>query len=140
MGEACYALDGDLVVVSETHSTQGLTKLVLPHLSTVRIGQVPSFGESETEIKKTLELISAIRQTTFKARLSEVDLTSRWDIHLTVDGSYSVTVGDMSDFSAKLRAVEAILNSETGQRSVGGSIDVSVPASPAFSPVFPKEE
>ncbi len=121
----CYALDGDLQVITDTKKTDGMTKLILPRLKSVMVGAVPEFGESEIEIKKTLEVISAIRQTAFKSRLTMVDLESRWNIHITVDGIYEIEMGDMTNFDAKLRAVAAILEEDYVKNSGGGSMYVS---------------
>lgn len=119
-----YALDANLVVMTETDEVEGVTRLILPSVKSAMYGEVPSFGNSETEVKKTLEVISAIRQTTFKTRLTDVDLESRWDIWLTVDGSYRVSMGDSSDFEAKLRAVETILGKDEIKNYTEGTITI----------------
>lgn len=133
-----YALDSDLVVLDEVGKTDGLTQLLLPNVKSVMCGSVPKFSESDTELKKTLEVIAAIRQCSFRSRLTLVDLESRWDIRIQVDGAYEVLMGDTSDFEAKLLAVEQILDSERLRESVGGEIDVSLPQTPAVKPIYPK--
>ena len=129
-----------MVVIAETVSTKGMTKLVLPNLKSAMYGKVPEFGASETEIKHTLEIVESIRRTSFKDRLTVVDLESRWDIFLEVDGVYRVVMGDLTDFEAKLKAVEAILGSERVKGTTGGELDVSVPANPGFRPIYGEEE
>lgn len=131
-----YALDADLVVLDEVTKTDGLTKLVLPNVKSVLSGSVPEFSASETELKKTLEVIAVIRGSAFQSRLTEVNLESRWDIRLVVDGSYTVIMGDMSDFDAKLLAVEEILTKNLPENCVGGELDVSIPQNPAFKPIY----
>lgn len=131
-----YALDGNLTVLDETVNTEGLTKLLLPNVKSVICGEVPQFGESETERKKTLEVIDTIRQSSFQLRLTEVNLESRWDIHMQVDGVYEVTMGDLSDLETKLLAVEQILNSDRLRGSIGGKFDVSLPQMPAVKPIY----
>ena len=120
-----YALDGNFVVMEETIKTDGMTKLLLPNVQSALVGQVPVFGQSETEIKKTAEVLSAIRQTTFKSRLTLVDLESRWDIQLEVDGAFQILMGDMTDFEAKLRAVESILAEKNLSRYTSGQIVIT---------------
>jgi len=136
VSDTLYALDGDLVVLDEVSTTDGLTKLVLPNVKKVLCGSVPEFSESETELKKTLEVISAIRESSIQSRLTEVNLESRWDIRLVVDGSYHVVMGDMSDLEAKLMAVEEILTNNLPENCVGGKLDVSIPQNPAFQPIY----
>ena len=125
LADTKYALDGDFVVMEETIKTDGMTKLILPNVQSAMVGQVPVFGQSETEVKKTAEVLSAIRQTTFKSRLTLVDLESRWDIRLEVDGAYRILMGDMSDFEAKLRAVESILQQESLSDYTSGQIVIT---------------
>ena len=103
-------------------------------------GSVPKFSESETELKKTLEVVNAIRGSAFHTRLTEVNLESRWAIQIEVDGSYSVLMGDMSDFEAKLLAAEKILNHARENNCVGGELDVSLPQNPAFKPIYASEK
>jgi hypothetical protein len=135
-------MDVDLVIMTEIASEEGLkregvTKLVLPNVTRVMEGELPEFGKvngerNETEIRKTLELISMVRKTTFKSRITELDLSNRFGITMTVDGSYYVSLGDMTGFEAKLREVEAILNSEKAKENPSAQIDVSTPGVPAF--------
>ncbi len=141
-----YVLDADLEVMSEIASAdlllqEGVTKLTLPNLTRVMRGELPEFGiqdgeRDETEIKKTLEVISTVRRTSFKARITELDLSNRFSITMTVDGSYYVSLGDMSGLDAKLREVEAILNSEKAAQYPSAAIDVSSEGVPAsFKPI-----
>lgn len=120
-----YAMDGNFVVMEETLKTDGMTKLILPNVQSALVGQVPVFGQSDTEVKKTAEVLSAIRQTTFKSRLTLVDLESRWDIQLEVDGAFRILMGDMTDFEAKLRAVESILAEESLSDYTSGQIVIT---------------
>lgn len=121
---ALYTLDGKLVVIAETTKVKGITKLVLPDLQSAMYGEVPLFAESETERKKTLEVIDSLRGTALKARLTEVDLSSRWDIRMVVDGKYDVIMGDMSDFPAKIHAIEAFLEQDSVIKAGQGTITV----------------
>ncbi len=125
---AKYALDEDLVVIDEVRHTDGMTLLVLPHVKQVISGSVPKFAESETELRKTLEVIAALRATSFHTRLTEVDLTSRWNIRLVVDGKFTVEMGDMSNFSAKLEIVRDALKSEKLKDAESGTIWAADPA------------
>ncbi len=131
-----YALDNDLVVLDEIGKPDGLTKLVLPNVKRVLCGSVPQFSESETELKKTLEVISEIRKSALQSRLTEVNLESRWSIQLVVDGTFTVTLGDMSDLASKLLAAEEILLRNLPKNCIGGALDVSIPQHPAFKPIY----
>jgi cell division septal protein FtsQ len=141
-----YVLDNTLTVMTEVASDQGLiaegvTKLRLPNVTRVIKGELPTFatkdGETDqTELRKTLELITIVRQSTFKERMTELDLSDRFNMKMTVDGSYYVSLGDMSGFEAKLRKVEELLNSEMAKQYPSAEIDVSTAGLPAtFKPI-----
>ena len=69
-------------------------------------------------------MIDAIRGTALKERLTEVDLSSRWDIRMVVDGKYDVLMGDMSDFSAKINAIDAFLEQDSVIKAGEGTITI----------------
>jgi hypothetical protein len=127
---AKYALDSNLAVIDEIGNTEGLTRLILPNLKEVIGGDVPEFGESDTERKKTLEAIAVIRSSSLFPRMTEVDLESRWSIGLVVDGTFTVVVGERSDMEAKLKVLERILTEKMPENCVGGALDVSDPEQP----------
>lgn len=129
-----YALDGDLVVLDEVEEPERMTRLKLPNLKSAIAGELPSFGASEVEVKKTLELISILRESPLKARLSAVDLSDRTNITLEVDGRYRVLLGDTSDFASKLRELQVLLEQDSVKNSEGGEINASVPGHLAFRP------
>lgn len=122
---AKYTLDDELRVVSEVVNPSGITKLVLPNIQSAIYGEVPRFGESETEIKRTLEVIDTIRRTPLKDRLTEVNLESRWNISLEVDEKYRVSLGDLTDLEDKLRATEAFLDRDTVKEYSSGTITIT---------------
>ena len=132
-----YVLDSNLRVMTETSSKDritafGATELVLPNLKSAMRGSVPEFSDSEQEMRKTLEIINMVRTNTFKARITKLDLTSRFEIYLTVDGVYEVYMGDISDFEAKLETVKKITSSEEIKDYAGGEINASDPAAVSF--------
>ena len=136
-----YVLDSDLRVMTETSSRDrlvafGATELVLPNLKSAMRGSVPEFSEDEQEMRKTLELVNMVRTNTFKARITKLDLTSRFEIYMTVDGVYDVYMGDMTDFEAKLETVKKIVSSEEIKDYVGGEINASDPAAVSFKPKY----
>lgn len=139
-----YALDANLVVIAESSSAQNLidgntTKLILPYLQSAISGELPKFGSSENEVRRVLEVISTVRQTSFKSRITMLDVDKLTDIRLSVDGSYEVSMGGTKDLEAKLRAVEKILDSEQAKEYSAAEIDVSVPSAISFKPITQKK-
>ena len=108
-----YALDSDLRVIDETRSVDGVTKLVLPNISRVMAGDVPVFGQSETEVKETLKIIDTIRNSELKSILVEVDVSNRTDIRLKLKGDYSVRLGGGDSLEGKLAHINKMLSEES---------------------------
>ena len=137
-----YVLDADLVVMTEVSSekmllAEGVTKLTLPNVTHVMCGELPEFAikngeQDEIELRRTLELISIVTQSPFKSRITALDLSNRFQISMTVDGSYYVSMGDMTAFEEKLREVERTLGTEQAKQYPSAEIDVSNPKLPAF--------
>lgn len=107
-----YALDENLLVIHDIEETEDMTKLILPDVQRVIAGSVPEFSKDENELRKTLEIIDTVRSASFYHRMTEVDVSDRWNIRLVVDGKFTVKLGNMNQLSYKLTQVNAILESE----------------------------
>ena len=109
---------------------------MLPNLKSLISGELPEFGADETEIRKALELIAAIQSSTLKSRLTLVDMESRFDVNIIVDGKYNVYMGDISNVEEKLTAIEKILKSDKLKNYVGADIDASIPETISVKPIY----
>ena len=132
-----YSLDSELVVIeeaagNESYIAAGVTRLALPNVKRVVVGELPEFGESKLEIEKTIETISAIRETEFKSRITGVDLKSRFNIYMEIDNVREVYMGDASNMDSKLKALEAVVMSMDKDDTSVGYIDASNPAAISF--------
>lgn len=139
-----YSLDTGFCVIEESASKEkfvgmNVPQLVLPNLRSLICGELPDFGADETEIKKTLELVVAVQRTSFKSRITLVDVESRFNVNIVVDGKYSVYMGDISNISEKLTAVEKILKSGDLEAFAGAEIDASVPKTVSVKPIYSAE-
>ncbi len=81
-----YSVDSDMYVIEDIKNTDGLTKLVLPNLKEALARQVPKFGQSETEVKKTLEIIDTVRHSDLRPHITELEVSYRSNILLMIDG------------------------------------------------------
>lgn len=136
-----YTLDSTLTVIEETTNAEklehaGVTRLVLPSLKRLMRGEVPQFGADETEIRKTLELISDVQSDVLKSRITAVDVESRFAVSVTIDGVYDVFLGDTSNTYDKLRVVRELLQSGDLDEFVGADIDVSDPETMVVRPKY----
>ncbi len=136
-----YALDADLRVLEETTDNKKFINgnvpfLGLPNIKNSVVGSTLTFGESESEIKYANEIMDMIKSTTFKSRLTAVNIENRFDIYIQVDGKIDAYMGDTSKFEAKLNALQRVLNDSRLQGCVSAKIDLSNPENIAVSPVY----
>ncbi len=130
VGEDFYALDYDLKILLETYSDEdmkerGITKLVLPELESAIVGELPKFGHGdELLMSETLKIIDSIRDHDIKGRLTYLDLENRFEIKMTVDETFEVNLGDMSDYETKLDMIEKIISQNILAGYAGGEINM----------------
>lgn len=143
-----YALSEDMMVIEETVNRQkfidlGVPQLILPKLRSLILGEKPEFGDAEdekrTDVVKSLELIAAIQSTNFKSRMTLVDVESRFNVNIVIDGKYKVYMGDVTNVEEKLKAVEKILKSDELKGYAGAEIDASIPATISVRPIYTEE-
>lgn len=139
-----YSMDGSFMVMEETISEErfknmGMAKLVLPNVRSVMLGELPSFGADELEISKALELVYEIQRSSLKSRITLVDMESRFDVNITVDDKYHVYLGDISNISDKLVAVEKILDTDKAKECDAAEIDASIPEAISLRPIYSQE-
>ena len=136
-----YALDAELRVLEETSGNQrfisgGIPKLTLPNIKEAIVGSTLLFGENESEIKYANEFMDMVKQTSFKSRLTLVDIDQRFEIYIQVDGVFDVYMGDISNTSKKLEAVEKALRSPQLENCVSAEINVVSPSEYSIKPVY----
>ncbi|MBO7250066.1 MAG: FtsQ-type POTRA domain-containing protein [Clostridia bacterium] len=136
-----YALDEDLRVLEETSNKDKFTalkvpQLTLPNIKNAVVGSALEFGKSEQEKKSADEFMSAIQMTTFKSRLTLVDIEERFNITLVVDGNIAVYVGSITDADIKLAALEKALSNTSLEGYSRAEIDVSDPRNVFVRPIY----
>ena len=104
------------------------------------VGKILEFGESDAEIKYAKELMVQVLGTKFKSRLTLLDMESRFEIYIEVDGKYSVYMGNRENMKLKLEAVEKALQSDKLKDCTSAEIDASDPAVVAIRPQFDYKE
>ena len=129
VGNDFYGLDYDMKVLLETYVEQDfidrkLTKLVLPEIEEVIVGELPRFAsDDEKLIKDTLEIIDAFRTHEMKKIITGLDISNRFEIMLEIDNSYDVYFGDMTSFDIKMKGlVEVLRKSAIDYGYSGGTI------------------
>lgn len=137
-----YVLDSDLVMLTETHSeeeliAQHVTRLVLPSLKSVMRGSVPVFaldekGErDEQTTRRVIEIVDTIRQTSFKRRITELDVSNLTNVSLVVEGKYRVELGDATHkLEGRLQEVERIIDTAEVRAHESGTLYAA--SSPAY--------
>lgn len=126
VGKDFYGLDYDMKVLLETYIEddfidRGLTKLVLPELETLIVGELPEFASDDQQLmKETLKIIDAFRTHEIKGILTGLDLSNRFEIKLEIDYSYEVYFGDMTSFDIKMKALTEVLRKASTEYGYGG--------------------
>ena len=87
--------------------------------------------------KETLKIIDTFRTNNIKSRLTYLDLSNRFEIKLTIDGSFDVNLGDMGDIDTKLATVTETIAKAQQSGFVGGEINMITPTSCSFKGEFP---
>ena len=146
VSEDFYALDYDLLVLLETYDEESLkernlTKLILPKIESAICDRLPEFGKGDEQlIKETLKIIDSFRTNSIKSRLTYLDLSNRFEIKLTIDGSFDVNLGDMGDIDTKLSTVIETIAKAQQSGFVGGEINMITPTTCSFRGEFPEAE
>ena len=142
ISEDYYALDYDMQVLLETYDEESLierdlTKLVLPELESAMCDYLPEFGRGDEHlISETLKIVDTFRNHAIKERLTYLDLSNRFEIKLTIDGTFDVKIGDMSNMETKLKTVLEVIETQLDNGYVGGEINMITPTSYSFKGVF----
>ena len=142
VGNDFYALDYDMKVLLETYNEEeltvrGLTKLVLPELESVIVGEYPTFGGGdELLISETLKIIDSIRNHKIKDEMTYLNLENRFQIKLTVKETFDVNFGDMNDAQTKFAMIEKVVQESEFLGYAGGEINVINPLAHSFRGYF----
>ena len=142
VGKDFYGLDYDMKVLLETYVEddfidRGLTKLVLPELKEVIVGELPRFAKDEDQLEETLKIIDLFRTNEIKSRLTGLDLSNRFEIKLEIDNSYEVYFGDISSFDIKMNFLTEVLKEAENRGYGSGTIRWDEPYSTfALDPIY----
>ena len=124
-----YGLDFDMKVLSEEPKEEdfierGLTRLVLPELEQVVVGELPKFAsDDEHTMEECLKIIDEFRTHPMKERLTALDISNRFQIKLEIDNAYDVYFGEIDGFDTKMELLEATIeNAKNEKNFVSGSI------------------
>ena len=120
-----YALDADLKVLEETVDNK---KFI--------VGTELVFGDNDSEVRFADEFMRMAKLTTFKSRLTLVDIENRFEIYIQVDGKVNVYMGNTENASVKLKAVETALKDPRLDDCISAEIDASDPSAISVRPVI----
>lgn len=125
-----YILDSSFRVLEETKNSDtvkssSMAKLTLPSPNNVIVGQIITYGESQGETDKTNEIVGTLLLSKIYPRLSLIDIDNRFDIHLEVDGMFSVTLGSYENLEIKLKTLHRLLEETDLTGAVGGEISIT---------------
>lgn len=134
-----YTLDGDLYVIEETKSIEGVTKLCIPNVSELIERKVPVFGQSETERIRTLKIIDAVRGSEIRPRITELDVENPNNITLVIDGKYIAKLGAPDGVEGDLAVIAATLETPEVKNSSGGTLFAYTVTEKGYASFLPNE-
>ena len=139
-----YVLDYELVVIEETVTNEKLvngevTELKLPNIKSAISGDALDFGNDETEKTKILQFLANIRAEAMRSRMSCIDVRSRFDVTVIIDGRFELYMGDTSNVSSKIAAYRELWQKGKLDEFASAEIDVSTPESISVRPTYKTE-
>ncbi len=111
-------------VTEEDAKEKGCIKLVLPDVSNVTAGLVPTFADVRDE-EYIFEVCEAVLASSLCDRAGKIDLCDKYNITFTVDGRYLVFAGGCESMDTKLKLTAATLRDEMFEKNFKARIDVS---------------
>lgn len=128
----CYVLDKDMRVLEERTAAreeelidEGVITFSLPHVKRAIVGELLVYGSSEEEIKSTESIIKILNSSDLSGRFTAIDIDNRYDIHLTVDNSFEVSLGSYSKLDVKIKYLARTIEGAYAEEAIGGQIDIS---------------
>lgn len=133
-----YTIDNRGMVLEESQDTdasQGLVTVEGLNIHYCAVGEPLSMNDAD-QLKAYAEIMIELKVMSGLAIVKELDLTNMDNLFLVTGEGYVVRLGDGSNIHAKLRSMlmtREKLNRE-GYEGRGGTIDVSAPINPTYSP------
>lgn len=126
----CYVLDKDMRVLEETKNEtellgDRLTILTMPNVKEAMVGELLVYGSSKEEIENTEKIIKILSECSLAESFTSIDIDNRYDIHLTLNGSFEVSLGSYQKLDVKLRYLASALEKAYSDGAVGGTVDIS---------------
>ena len=131
-----FALSDDLRVLGRADSdaeflSDGYVRLELPEIDSAVVGSRIVFA-SDADDKYVTQYVSAMQESTLRARVTAFDLRDKFDLKLICDRIYLVELGDGEDLATKLATTLAVLSeTEAFPANTKAQIDMTNPASPS---------
>lgn len=131
-----YTMDNRGMVLEESLDTEAETGLVTVdgmNIHDCRVGQTIGLNENQqmqvfTEVLVELKVMSAL------TRVKELDLSNMDNLFIVSTDGFTVRLGAAENLHAKLRSMLLTLNHLTQEGYQGGTVDVSSPVNPTYTP------
>ena len=130
----CYVLDKELRVLEETKKEaelidSGVITLTMPNVKEAMVGDLLVYGSGKEEIENTEKIIRSLSECSLSGELTSIDIDNRYDIHLTINRSFEVSLGSYQKLDVKLKYLASALERAYAEGAVGGTVDISDDAS-----------
>ena len=130
----CYVLDKELRVLEETKKEaelidNGVVTLTMPNVKEAMVGELLVYGSGKEEIENTQKIIKSLSECSLSNEFTSIDIDNRYDIHLTVNRSFDISLGSYQKLDVKLKYLASVLDKAYTEGAVGGTVDISEDAS-----------
>lgn len=131
-----YTLDGEGMVLEQTQTlqlTEGLIAVTGLQITSSVLGRYITC-QREEQLTAYRRVLAELAMQEAISQISELNLADMDNLYLVSVDGFTIRLGDDGEMQAKIGAMRAVLDylRETGR--VKGSIDVSAPINPTYSP------
>ena len=128
---AVVSKKGKIIYLGKTipEKFSGVMKMNVPEVSLAVEGEVIKYRD-DTDVEAVEEVLTKLRECTFKEQIAFVDMKSRFDIKVKYKDRFTILFGDRTDFEVKLKFVDGII--ETLEKGEKGTINVKNPKKAYF--------
>ena len=139
-GECWVSLDESFRVMDASLEDDfaGLLQVKLPSVVGVTPGEKLRFAEGNVELTYVTEMISFLDESGIKSRVDVLDVSEKFNVTCTLDGTYRVVLGKVGDLANKMEIANEIISMKSGE-SLCAVIDVSNSEKSIYRPIEKSE-
>ena len=140
-GEYWVSLDENFRVMDvsmDENEFAGLLQIKLPAVASVSPGEKLLFSNGNVDLKYVTEMVAFLDESELKSRVDLLDVSEKFNVTCTLDGSYRVVLGKVGDLANKMEIANEIISIKEGENTYA-VIDVSNVEKTIYRPIEKSE-